>query len=120
MADYIALIMAAAALFTALGTVWYNWRKSRTEATEAKTEATGATTDEGRAIVDAFDRLTTKLQAEIDRLRARVTELESRQITWEIERAALLGRINALETENRALRREMDTLKKGAEDRHLQ
>ena len=98
MADYIALAIAVA---TALCTVIYNRHKARTDAS--------------KVALNGFGALTKTLQDEIGRLRVRVAELESKQDEWELERTALLGRIDALETENKQLRSEMDRLKKGSQ-----
>lgn len=103
MADYIAL---AIAIITAAGTIWYNRRKARTDAS--------------KVALNGFGKLTVTLQAELVRLRNRVTELEAKQGAWERERTVLQERINALEDENEKLKAEMGRLKKGAYERHPQ
>lgn len=96
MADYIALVISIVGV---IGTILYNRRKAKTDAS--------------KVALNGFGTLTKTLQDELVRLRARVTELETKQGEWEAERAALLTRIDALEAENEELRAQMEEIKGG-------
>ena len=99
--DIVTFIASIGALLGVIGTVLYNRHKART--------------DHAAVALTGYKELAENHRAEIIRLEKRIEQLEVKEREWELERGALIGRIQELENENTRLQCRIDELQKALE-----